>query len=369
MCKTSGCVIVDSTMQQFLILVNTLGVMSICTVVYSLLQRQVPDRVLRALFVGLSFGAAAMVVMVQPIYLAPGIQADTRGAFVGMAMAFGGPLAAAVTVTLAILTRLLIGGQGALTGVVVILATAACAGLWFAVYRSARKRNWQAWILLSVASSLPTYLALHRYADTGEQLKVFLAMLIGALMICFGKMLETEQRRGRRERELARAAATDALTGLPNRRALENYTRELEEAGAQDVTLLLLDVDHFKRINDDYGHDEGDRVLQGIAAAIKGTIREGDFAARIGGEEFAVVVRTNDISTGQQVAERFRQAVQVPYGPPSERRISTISVGGFSFNRKPFSYLDGYKLADLALYQSKAEGRNRATITPYLQAA
>lgn len=356
-------------MQQLLILVNTLGVMSICTVVYSLLQRQVPNRWPRHFLVGLSFGIAAMVVMLQPIYLAPGVQADTRGAFVGMAMAFGGPLAAAVTVVLAILTRLFIGGQGAMTGVAVILATAGCAGMWFVVFHAARKRTWRAWILLSVASSLPTYLALHRFAETGEQLKLFLALLISVLMICFGKMLETEQRRGRRERDLARAAATDLLTGLPNRRALENYTRELEQAGAKDVTLLLLDVDHFKRINDEYGHDEGDRVLQGIASAIRGTIREGDFAARIGGEEFAVVVRTNDISTGHQVAERFRQAVQVPYGPAAKRSVSTISVGGFSFHGKPFRYLDGYKLADLALYQSKAEGRNRATITPFLQAA
>ncbi|CAM3330966.1 diguanylate cyclase [Paracoccus nototheniae] len=353
----------------FLILADTLGVMALCTIFYSLVQKRITHRGLRHVSVGLAFGAAAIIVMLQPVELGPGIQTDARGAFVGMAMAFGGPLAAFVAVCLAVVARLLIGGEGAIWGSGLIVTTALFAGIWYAAYNTTHTRGRRAWVLLSVASTLPTFLAFVRFRIWDEQQMIFITLLTAILIFVFGKMLETEQRRGRRERELAMAAATDALTGLPNRRALDAYTRELEESGADDVMLLLLDVDHFKQINDEYGHDEGDRVLHTIAQAITRTIRGGDFAARIGGEEFAVIVRTSGFSTGHQVAERFRQAVQVPYGDPAEGRVSTISVGGFCFDGKPFSYINGYRLADLALYQSKADGRNRATVTPLLQAA
>lgn len=354
---------------QMLVLANTLGLMALCTILFSHAQRLIPNKNLRHLGVGLAFGLAGVIAMLQPLELTTGVYADARGAFVGMAMAFGGPIAAAVAVALTVTARLMIGGAGALWGVAVIVLTALCAGVWLFYFRKRERRDMLAWVTLTLACGLPTFVVLTSVPGVSQQIEFFMAFLTGTLVFGFGKMVDSEQRRGRRERQLASAAATDALTSLPNRRALDEYARQLEEAGATDVMLLLLDVDHFKRINDEFGHDVGDSVLQSIARAIKGTIRAGDFAARIGGEEFAVIVRTQDVATGYQIAERFRRAVQVPYGDPSDGRVSTISVGGFCFSGKPFSYMNGYKLADQALYHSKALGRNRATVAPGLQAA
>lgn len=223
--------------------------------------------------------------------------------------------------------------------------------------------------MLTLACGLPTFVVLTSFLAANQQIEFFMAFLTAMLVFGFGKMLDSEQRRGRRERHLISAAATDALTALPNRRALDEYAKQLEISGAKDVMLLLLDVDHFKKINDEFGHDVGDSVLQNIALAIKSTVREGDFAARIGGEEFAAIVRIKDVAAGYQIAERFRRAVQVPYGDPSAGCVSTISVGGFCFSGRPFSYIDGFKSADQALYHSKSLGRNRATVVPGLQAA
>lgn len=307
--------------------------------------------------------------MLQPLEIEAGYFADARGAFVGMATAFGGPVASVVAVVVTAAARLIIGGGGALLGFVVIVATACSAGLWLYIFRDHSRRTRTAWVTLALASAGPTFVALHHLPIPHTELGLFLTVLTAVVVFAFGKMLHAEQRRGRRERLLSVAACTDALTGLPNRRAFEQYTRRLEETGADDVMLMLLDVDHFKSINDELGHDTGDIVLRSIGSAIRNTIRENDFAARIGGEEFAVIVRTRHPESALQIAERFRTAIQVPYDPADERRVSTISVGGFYFDGKPFRYDSGFRKADEALYSSKRSGRNRATVTAQLQYA
>lgn len=354
---------------HILVLVNTCGLMAACAVVYSFAQFHIPSNVVRRCVIGLAFGLAGIVAMLQPLEIEPGIFADARGAFIGMATAFGGPIAAVIAVTLTIIARLIIGGSGAVLGVAVIIITACLAGLWLQVYKNYQTRNYRSWIMLTLACAIPSFIALHSLPEAHTQLGLFLAALTAALVFSFGKLLHGEQRRARRERQLARAASTDILTGLPNRRAFDQYARQLEEAGTENVMLLLLDVDSFKGINDELGHDAGDAVLQGIAQAIRETVRETDYAGRIGGEEFAVIVHTAGKDSGYQIAERFRQAVQVPYGLPGKAQVSTISVGGFCFNGKPFCYVDGYKKADEALYHSKRTGRNKVTLSPYLQAA
>lgn len=354
---------------HFFVLVYTCGLMAACTMVYGYAQAHIPQQILRRCTVGLSFGLAGILAMLQPLEIEPGVFADARGAFVGMATAFGGPVAAVIAVALTVAARVAIGGSGAVLGATVIVITAGCAGLWLHAFKNHQNRDRRAWIMLALSCAAPTFVALHSLPEAHTPIGIFLAALTTVAVFSFGKLLHAEQRRGRRERQLARAASTDVLTGLPNRRAFQEYTRRLEESGAEDVMLLLLDVDHFKSINDELGHEAGDVVLQGIAHAIQSTIRKTDFAARIGGEEFAVIVHTPNGASAHQVAERFREAVQVPYGSAADGRVSTVSVGAFCFNGKPFSFLSGYKHADEALYCSKRAGRNRVTVSPRLQVA
>lgn len=353
----------------FLVFVYTCGLMAACTIVYGYAQLYIAQKLLRSCVLGFAFGGSGVLAMLQSIEIEPGLFADARGAFVGMAMVFGGPVASVIAVALTVVVRLMISGAGSLLGIMVIISTAGCAGIWLRVFKNPVKQNRRAWVMLTLACAGPTFVALHSLPGDHLRIGIFMVAVTAIVVWAFGKLLHAEQTRGKREQQLAQAALTDMLTGLPNRRAFDEHVRLLEETGADDIMLLLLDVDHFKSINDDLGHDTGDMVLQGIAQAIRNTIREKDFAARIGGEEFAVVVRSCDTNSAQQIAERFRMGVQVPYGPEADRRTSTISVGGFYVGGEPFRYDGGLKKADEALYHSKRAGRNRATVAAPIRAA
>lgn len=345
--------------QYLLIFTNTVGAMAVCTLLYGLLQRRIRSAVLRRVGVGLALGCGGIIIMAQPIILAPGLQADARGAFVGMAAAFGGPVAALTASVLTIGARIIIGGSGVAAGALVIAATAAGALVWRYHVGDALKRTWTEWLFISLACIGPSALTLFAVAGTEWQTWIFFSVVIGFIVFIFGKMLETEQRRGRRERELTKEASTDSLTNLPNRRSLERYAQELEREKATGVLFLLIDLDHFKKINDEHGHDSGDAVLREIGSAIRSTVRGTDFAARVGGEEFAIIVHSRSGEAGRLVAERFRKALRVPFGAGQQTRIS---VGGFFFDREPFDYSKGYQRADQALYASKTRGRDRVTL-------
>ncbi len=162
-------------------------------------------------------------------------------------------------------------------------------------------------------------------------------------------------------KELETLATTDGLTGLKNRRTFAAKLAE-EHARAvryhQPLSLLLLDVDHFKQYNDAYGHPAGDAVLQGVAEALGRTARDTDLAARYGGEEFAVILPFTDEAGSLVIAERVRAAIAA--GDWEKRPITvSVGVGTLSLDTPtPDSLTD---CADAALYQSKKSGRNRVT--------
>ena len=160
-------------------------------------------------------------------------------------------------------------------------------------------------------------------------------------------------------------AITDALTGLFNRRYMENHLGTLvEQAGARGkpLAVLALDIDHFKSINDSHGHDAGDDVLRDFALRIKRSIRGIDLACRCGGEEFIIVMPETDMAVAASVAERLRRRIATEPFVISEgtRTIPvTLSIGIATLregNDTPASLL---KRADQALYRAKRDGRNR----------
>jgi diguanylate cyclase (GGDEF)-like protein len=160
-------------------------------------------------------------------------------------------------------------------------------------------------------------------------------------------------------------ALSDSLTGLANRRAFDQALLrewELTLRDGSDISLLLLDIDHFKRFNDSYGHQAGDDCLCAIAAAVKEGVRSTDIAARYGGEEIAVILRPMSAADALVVAEKLRARIEALRLPLEEGWV-TASIGvatalarhGGSV-RMPESLL---LAADKALYQAKREGRNR----------
>lgn len=165
-----------------------------------------------------------------------------------------------------------------------------------------------------------------------------------------------------RSETLEVAALTDGLTGMQNRRFFDDALREyIEEFKKIDkpVGLMILDLDHFKQINDTHGHDVGDSVLRAVADCLRDMTRYHDVVARLGGEEFAVVAPNMDTELLNKLAERIRKAIASLTVIDGNVRIKvTTSVGLAVWNRKE-SAEEFYRRADRQLYQAKRMGRNR----------
>ncbi len=161
---------------------------------------------------------------------------------------------------------------------------------------------------------------------------------------------------------LERLSLTDALTGLPNRRdAMRQLSLVWKEAVQSDLSLvcIMIDADHFKEVNDTYGHAAGDRVLQELAATLQHSFRNDDIVCRLGGDEFFVICPNTDLDGGVYIAELVRMKV-------SELRVATggkswhgsISVGVAAHNSNSTTYEELVQMADAAVYTAKRDGRN-----------
>jgi diguanylate cyclase (GGDEF)-like protein/PAS domain S-box-containing protein len=173
--------------------------------------------------------------------------------------------------------------------------------------------------------------------------------------------------RKRLEAQLDQMARTDPLTGLSNRRDFhERAGRELlrSRRNKMPLAVFMLDIDHFKRINDEHGHEGGDLVLQALAKACLPLLRNVDLLARIGGEEFAVMLPETAAGRAWEVAERLRQAIAalVIRLPSGQSVTFTVSIGIGHCEVADASIDAALKRADLALYQAKTGGRNQVRV-------
>jgi diguanylate cyclase (GGDEF)-like protein len=250
----------------------------------------------------------------------------------------------------------------------------------------AKSHNWISVVAMAVAASLPLFAAWAVFFSSAPPavrsfrlvLTLIAIVLIGGLRSWKQYVLDEELDRA--NRELREASLTDALTGVRNRRflattidndirlALRAYSSE--EVGAnynRDLIFYLVDIDHFKLINDEFGHDQGDDLLVQIAARISSAIRHSDVLIRWGGEEFLVVSRHSNRAEAETLANRVLHAVgteplRLPNGQGLRR---TCSVGWAVFpwctsRPQAVDFEEILRLADRALYQAKNTGRNRA---------
>lgn len=173
--------------------------------------------------------------------------------------------------------------------------------------------------------------------------------------------LELESMNG----QLRQLSKTDFLTELNNRgtweQSLQHEFKRAKRSGHSSC-LLMCDIDHFKRINDTYGHAAGDVVIKQVAHAVKKNLRETDIAGRYGGEEFAVLLVDTTADQAQYFAERLRKTVENMQMEFNQQLLkATISIGIAQFNPEMAEYRQWIELADKGLYTSKADGRNRIT--------
>lgn len=177
-----------------------------------------------------------------------------------------------------------------------------------------------------------------------------------------GKLREMTASLSARSETLEHAALTDSLTGMQNRRyfddALREYLQEFRRIG-KPIGLMILDLDHFKTVNDSHGHDVGDEVLRAVASCLRDFTRYHDVAARLGGEEFAVVAPNMDHELLVKLAERIRKAISGLTVVSGNIRLKvTTSVGLAVWDGKETAE-DFFRRADRMLYQAKRLGRNR----------
>lgn len=160
----------------------------------------------------------------------------------------------------------------------------------------------------------------------------------------------------RLQRQLAHLAMTDVLTGLPNRRAfLDDSSTPVEGF------LVILDADHFKRINDTYGHAVGDACLKAVADHIKQNTRKNDMVARIGGEEFAAFMPSIDLVEVEGIGERLAGPITIVIEDGQRSLQLTLSLGA-AHRQNTETIEDAFQRADIALYVAKATGRARLVI-------
>ena len=221
----------------------------------------------------------------------------------------------------------------------------------------------------------PGYLPELEFAYAGM---VLLLLAVSAFVSV--RLHSIRQRMSRQKQDLTHAlqrihhlAEHDDLTGLVNRRRMTQLMETAQRRNMPSLLLALLDIDHFKRINDTYGHAVGDQVLRAFTAAVQGSLRSGDVLARWGGEEFVLMLCTTDITHAAHLLERVRSVVAALVVPtPNEPIRLTVSIGWAAqiSGTTPAETIEStLERADQALYYAKAQGRNQVVSYEYAATA
>jgi diguanylate cyclase (GGDEF)-like protein len=208
-----------------------------------------------------------------------------------------------------------------------------------------------------IAISLLTLAAVTIAADPHDVAKAPQLFIFPAALIAAAAAMSMALRNA--EIEHRNESVIDQLTGMLNRKALESRTVELEmqsRVSGQPIGLIVCDIDHFKRVNDEHGHTMGDAVLKDVAYRIRKELRAYDLAYRLGGEEFVVLLPGATRQGAGELAERLRRAVE---GEAVEQIPVTASFGVAASGREGLAFRTLFEAADEALYRSKAAGRNR----------
>ena len=201
------------------------------------------------------------------------------------------------------------------------------------------------------------------YLTKPIQHKVLLAKIIAVTRLAeMRKELLTANAR------LEALSTTDYLTNLPNRRAFEQSLRdEMAKARRHDqmLSVAILDIDHFKQINDTYGHDGGDLILREVSKRLMASQRSGDVFGRVGGEEFGLILPHTNAEEAKIACERYREVLSAEdYGYDGHEIRLTVSVGACKYDND-INQLELIKRADVALYMAKNTGRDQVVIEGY----
>ena len=319
----------------------------------------------KSLILGVMLGAGASLLMLQPIELAPDVDFNNRPMFVGFAGFLGGWIAAAAALFLTSATLIAIAAPNVSTGLLV-LSVAACLGVFGHIFlNKTRLRPPWSWTVLGGLLSL--FVALFWILVMPDQARVpmlrntvvILAIIgviggaVGAGYLHSGVFDVVEQR------QLAVAQSRkDELTGTFNRRGLNiEYHAIMFRSAETGVAVLAIDIDRFKLVNDSFGHAVGDRLLKLIADQLHKIVRKDDIIARMGGDEFVVVLTNTTQEEAENTAERLCRSInESPKNLEADNMLQAahemVSMSiGVAFTRSPPKHLDALLEPDLKLIE------------------
>ncbi len=361
-------------MPLFIALAFSFGLMTLAASGYGMLMRSGLNDLLKQIGIGSFFGLGITASMLDPFVLAPGIIVDGRSLFTGLAAAFLGPVGAVVALLFGVVTRVALGGDGMVIGVAGLCTVAVLGSLWriwrprFGLSRIAEL------VVLGAMISVP--LALFAFLPAGPRTAVFgvLPFLVFYLLggsVVFGLFLDRENNGILREKNLLAAVVTDPLTGLLNRRRLvPEFDRAVVRSASCGMTLMAIDVDHFKTVNDTYGHDVGDCVLKQVAHTLSLSGPPDSTVIRAGGEEFIMILPATQSAAVEFLAWQIVRSLRLPVQLADGRVFDvTSSVGAVHFSAGSLSLDAAMRAADEALYCAKKTGRNRAEVRHRVEAA
>lgn len=315
---------------------------------------------------GLLFGIVVVLGMTNPISLGEGLIFDTRTLFIAAAVAFVGYVAGAIALVIGIVCRIMIGGAGALTGVVGLLLAFLIAIFWSRQISPRIKNPILADALLGWAvttSSVALFLLPYETA-IGILKSITPTLLFCNVVgtIAVGLIFRREVRYVEETKALEAYARTDPLTNLLNRRGFDTSTRKERYDPQNGHALFYFDVDDFKEINDRYGHEAGDAALSIIASRISDSLRQGSIFSRQGGDEFSIYMPSICQSDVQGVADRIcRIIAKDPIQHAGQQFRTAISVGGY-WTKTDQALRDMIDRADAQLLLAKRAGKARAQV-------
>ncbi|MCK5931445.1 MAG: diguanylate cyclase [Fulvimarina manganoxydans] len=351
----------------FMVLIDGMGLMALLALAYGSIGRVLDRGRGYAEAIGLVFGLGAVAATLG------GATSPLEGSYcslpyviVALAGGFAGWRSATLAGFMASIAFYFVGDIEAASAVLAIAGSAVIGLAWRRFTRP--QAGGSAFDFVSLALMLAANIMF--FGALGSSVSVSGApVLSSTLLTCLvavlslGWMMRREDRLRRREGELRIDALTDPLTGLGNRRAFEALLKvELAAIARQGVPLsmLLLDVDHFKRINDTHGHETGDRVLKRLAFVLRQNVRDADYVFRLGGEEFCVLLPGASRAAAVKVAERIRRVTGSANLGSADRLLSvTFSIGVSTARTSAIPHIRLYASADSALYQAKTDGRDR----------
>lgn len=356
-------------MQTLLHLIDAAAVMSMLALSYGIVRRQPWRPVHRQVLLGVAFGLGAITTMLQPILVVGDLIIDCRALFIGFAGAFLGARGASAAVLVAIAGRLSIGTTPSAIFGIGSLLVAAASGLLWRRFAPRFKPDWRRFAILGlmISSAFIVQLFSPSTLDSiGLERQIFLLTaynIVGSIVL--GSLMEREHAQETRENWALLQANTDPLTGVLNRRGFQNsFTLAESEQPSSGSALLLIDVDHFKLINDRYGHSAGDDILRITATRIRDCLRPKDSVLRFGGEEFGIHLTNLSEDQAWQAAERVRQRLATPYALTDGTVVDlTVSLGGWCWVTGRSSVATAFAAADQALYAAKSAGRNRTVFS------